>query len=255
MSLGSRQFCQLTGLALVLLGMTASTAVAQGRPWDDNGFLNINFAQQTTDRSTVVAGRVPIYGEEAIFESRTSVGSSSMFDIMGGWKVYRNIAVGIGYTRYSDPTTARVSGTIPDPLFFDRPHPFDTLLTNQEHTENAVHLSASWMIPLGDDLDVMVFAGPSFISLSKDLVTGITVENGTSNVESVTASSISETGVGGHIGLDIRYTVLEELSGIRKLGFGVFFRYSGASVDAGSVQGGKIDVGGASYGIGLRIGF
>jgi len=254
MILGSRRFCQFCALALLLLAATASAAAAQGRPWEDNGFLNINFAQQTTERTTVSFGSVPIYGEEAVFESRTSVGSAAMFDIMGGWKVYRNIAVGLGYTRYSDPTNARLTGTIPDPLFFDRPHPFETLLTDQEHTENAVHLSATWMIPLGENLDVAVFAGPSFISLRKDLATGITVRDGTSELESVTTSRVAATGVGGHIGLDIRYTVLENMSGIKKMGFGVFFRYSGASVDA-DVQSGKINLGGANYGIGLRIGF
>jgi hypothetical protein len=254
MILGSRQFCQLTGLALVLLGVTASTAGAQGRPWEDRGFVNINFAQQTTERTTIVTGTVPIYGEDATFESAVRVGRASMFDIMGGWKVWRNLAVGIGYARYSDPSTAVVTGAIPDPLFFDTPHAFSTLIAGQEHTENAVHLSATWMVPLGDNLDVAIFAGPSFISLRKDLASGITVEGGTSNLESVTTSRVSGTGVGGHVGLDIRYTVLEDMAGISKIGFGLFFRYSGASVDA-NVQGGKVDVGGASYGLGIRIGF
>ncbi len=251
---GSKRLCQLAGLALILGGVTASPVAAQGRPWNDRGFLNINFAQQTTERTTVVSDGVPIYGETATFESSVSVGSASMFDIMGGWRVWRNMAVGIGYTRYSDPSNAVVSGSIPDPLFFDQPRAFTTIVPDQEHTENAVHLSATWMIPLGNDLDIAVFAGPSFISLSKDLVSGITVQDGTSSLGSVTSSSVSKTGVGGHIGLDIRYTVLEDLAGISKMGFGLFFRYSGASVDA-NVQGGKIDLGGYNYGVGLRIGF
>jgi hypothetical protein len=251
---GSQRFGQPLALALILVGMTATAAAAQGRPWEDRGFLSINFAQQTTERTTVVTGSVPIYGEDATFDSAVKVGRSSMFDIMGGWKVWRNLAVGIGYSRYSDPSTAVVTGAIPDPLFFDTPHAFTTVVAGQEHTENAVHLSATWMIPLGSDVDVAVFAGPSFISLSKDLTSGITVQDGTSSLESVTTSRVSGTGTGGHIGLDIRYTVLEDLAGIDKIGVGVFFRYSGASVNA-NVQGGKIDVGGASYGLGIRIGF
>jgi len=254
MIVGSRRVCQHAALALLLPLAAASTAAAQGRPWEDNGFLNINFAQQTTDRTTVAIGSVPLYDEEATFESRTTVGRSAMFDIMGGWKVYRNLAVGLGYSRYSDPANALVLGDIPDPLFFDQHRSFETLIPSQQHTENAVHLSATWMIPLGNDLDIAVFAGPSFISLSKDLVSGITAKDGTSMLDSVQTTRISETGVGGHIGFDIRYTVLENMSGIKRLGFGLFVRYSGASVDA-NVRGGKIDLGGGSYGLGLRIGF
>jgi len=262
MILALRQICRYSGLCLLLFAAAASPASAQGllgRPWEERGFFNVNFASQASERRSVVTNGIPIYDQTATFSATVDVSSASTVDVMGGWRVWRNMAVSLGYSRYSDSTDALVSASIPDPLFFDSPHPASALLGGQKHRENAVHLSALWMRPVTGKIDVAVFAGPSFISVSKDLVSGLSVAPGTSEVASVSTSRISETGVGGHIGFDIRYTIREDLNvfgffGIRKLGAGIFVRYSAASVDA-NVQGGTVDVGGLNYGIGLRVGF
>jgi hypothetical protein len=264
----SRQLCQRAALAVLLLGAAASPASAQwlpsiqgllGRPWDDRGFFNVNFASQAADRRSIATDAFPLYQETAIFESTVNVSSAAVADVMGAWRLWRNLAVGLAYSGYSDSTDAVFTASIPDPLFFDSPHPAGAVLGGQKHRENAVHLSALWMRPVTDKIDVAVFAGPSFILLSKDLVTGFDVVPGTSELASIHTTRISETGTGGHIGFDVRYTIREDLnifgfSRIRKLGAGIFVRYSAASVDA-NVQGGSIDLGGLNYGIGLRVGF
>jgi len=257
-------------LAVVLIGVAASTASAQGvvgrtvdlltQPWTDHGYFNVNFARQRAERSVEIATSFPLYDETATFGSRVTVDRASVTDFMGGVRVWRNLAVGVGFSQYKDPTSATYTASVPDPLFFDRPHVSSGGIPGQQHTEKTVYLSALWMIPIRDNLDVAVFAGPSFVSLDKDFVTGITVAPGTADIASFTTSRISESSTAVHFGIDIRYTIdVADVPGIRKagsivrkVGIGVFARFSGGSVDSAF---GTIDVGGTQYGVGLRIGF
>ena len=55
--------------------------------------------------------------------------------------------------------------------------------------------------------------------------------------------------MGYHLGVDFRYLF------IRNAGLGAFVRYTSGSVDTSVVDGGKIDVGGFQYGVGLRVRF
>jgi hypothetical protein len=243
--------------AFVLLVGTASVASAQAqsgmKAWTDRGFVNVNFGQQTKARQAIVEGSFPLYDEVATFDTSASVNAATIFDIQGGVRLWRNLAAGVGFSKYSDPGSAAVSASIPDPVFFDSPHGGNVTVDDLEHSETGLHLSGIWMIPVVDKLDIAVFGGLSMISLKKDLATGITVPTGGTTVSGVTETRVEESATGGHFGFDIRYIVFRQQR--MSIGVGAFGRFASAKVDVPAVTGGTIELGGLNYGAGVRIGF
>ena len=160
-----------------------------------------------------------------------------------------------GVTRFSTVSSATVSGSVPHPLFFNRPRTAVFPVSDLEHTQTGIHLQAVWVVPVIDRIDISVFGGPSFFGVTDSIITGATpAEVGApfNIVEIIAAatSTVSERGVGGNVGVDVTYMVTEQLGG------GIFARWAGASVDipaTGDSQ--SFDVGGGQFGIGLRARF
>ena len=247
--------------AVALLGVFAAWVVgapaadAQMRDWEDLAFVSINFGYQVGDRSFVEAFSAAIYGEVATYGVDHDSGGGGFFDISGGVRLWRNLAAGLGVTRFSTVSSATVSGSVPHPLFFDRPRTAVFPVSDLEHTQTGIHLQAVWVVPVIDRIDISVFGGPSFFSVDESIIMGATpAEVGApfNIVEIIAAatSAVSERGVGGNVGVDVTYMVTEQLGG------GIFARWAGASVDIPATGGSQsIDVGGGQFGIGLRARF
>jgi hypothetical protein len=241
-------------LAVLLWGIGATSAAAQALPsWTDRGFVNVNVGTQTEDRRSDVTGSFPIYGETASYEASFTSGKGRIFDLSGGVRVFGNFAVALGYTRYHDSYDSTITGMVPDPLVFDIPHAVSLPLPGLERTESGVHLSAVFALPLHERLEVMVFAGPSFIALDQNLLGSVSVVPGGTALDNPTTATVSGTGNGGHIGLDVSYVAFRT-AGLG-IGVGVFLRQSSATVDAPEVDSGEVKVGGFNYGIGARLRF
>jgi hypothetical protein len=238
--------------------MGAAPATAQVvQPWTERAFVNVNVGAQSKARRYEIAGSMPVYDETATYETALTTGDGALFDLAGGYRVYGNLAVGVGFTRYADSHDATVTGLVPDPLFFDSPHPSSLTLNGLDHSETAVHLSAAFMVPVLvpvlERLDVVVFGGPSFFSLDKDILDAVSIAPGGINLENATTRSVSGSATGGHIGVDVSYIALRT-AGIG-VGVGAFVRQTGATVDVPDVSGGEVKVGGLNYGVGARIRF
>ena len=250
-------FCLLT---IGLVG--APAADAQLPEWTGTAFANINFAGQGGDRSFSESLSAPIYDEVATYDVGHDIAGGGFFDVSGGVRVWSSLAAGLGVTRFSKRSGAAVTGQIPHPLFFDRPRSATFSRTDLEHTETGIHLQAVWVVPVRDRIGVSVFGGPSSFSVDQSIITSVTSAEIAApfdvvNISGVATSTVSESAVGGHVGVDVTYLVTEQLGGSTgQLGAGVFVRWAGASVDlpaSGGVQ--PLDVGGAQYGIGLRVRF
>lgn len=244
----------LVAAVVVLTVESASAQMLPNHPWTDRGFVNINMGFQPVSREARAEGRQPLYDEEATFEAEIRVGNAPIFDIAGGWRVWKNLAAGVAVSRYHDSSATVLSASIPDPLFFDRPHQRATTVGGLDHSETAVHLSAVWVMPFTDKIDVSISAGPSIISVKKDVIRDITVPNGGTTIGSVAMGSVSKTAVGGHFALDAQYVLLEDFWMFKTVGAGFFFRYGSASVDFDELAG-SLTVGGLNYGLGARLRF
>ena len=249
---------RVTSVAGVLpLGLLAAgPTTAQMQPWEDNGYVSINFSYRVGDRDFQERLSDTVFGEEATYTVDHTSGGGGEFDIGGGIRVWRNLAAGVAVTSFSTADGAAITGSIPHPLFFNRPRSPTFARTDLEYAELGVHIQAAWVLPLTEKISLTVAGGPSFFSVDQGLITSVTKapELGAPfdvvEIASAAATSVSATGVGGNAGIDITYLVTETLGG------GLFVRWTGGSVDVPAGSGTQsIDVGGTQVGIGLRARF
>lgn len=226
----------------------ASTAHAQQVQWTDRGFLSVNVGLQAASHDLNTTQTFSLYDEDATVKTTQKNGSGPLFDIGGGYRVWENMAVGATYSFASSKATPSVTGSIPDPFVFDRLRPVTASAGKATHHESALHLDATWMMPMTDKIDVGISGGPSIYFVSQGLVTSLSVAEPGPTVQSTSLTSESKTTVGLNVGVDVRYLLNE------KWGVGGVARYSWASVKLGNPSS-SLTVGGLQIGGGLRMRF
>ena len=246
-----RSSIKYAAIPFVLLALVGGIGVTEasaqvGSAWTERGFFNVSFGGQPTSRTVTIVDSFPLYDETATIESDITASVGGLFDIAGGYRFWKNVAAAVGYSRYSDTSSTTANASIPDPLFFDSPHSSSVEVSDLEHTESVVHLSAVYFVPVTDKIGVSVFAGPSFFSLNKDIPSDATIPPGGVTVTDIATRTISESATGGHFGVDLRYMIT------RQFGAGILLRYSSASVE---VPEATIDMGGFNYAFGVRVAF
>jgi hypothetical protein len=240
---------RLTLRMLLVAGMVAATAhgaLAQMR-WTDRGFVNVNVAGQTGSHDIEVSTTFDLYNETAAVAAAQKVGSGPLFDMSAGVRVWRNLAVAIGFSTFGDKADGAVAASIPDPLVGGQFASVSGSASGLKHSERGVHFQAVWMMPITDKIDVAFSGGPSIFSVSQDLISGVTIAPGTQTMTGVVTERQKKTGAGGNVGVDVTYIVRKGFGG------GVFMRYAGGSVDLPLVQ--NLGVGGFQMGIGGRYRF
>jgi hypothetical protein len=233
-------------LGAALVFAVAGPAQAQ-MVWTDRGYANLNGLLQTASRDVSASGSFDLYEEVATFDAPREIGSGMVVDLSGGYKVWRNLAIGLGYSRFSNTDNVTVTARIPDPIVFDSPNEQTLSAGDLEHSESAVHLSAVWFYPVTDKIDVAFSAGPSFFTVKETHVTAVTVQSNTSIVSGVSVGNAKESGTGLHAGVDMTYLVTP------RIGAGVLLRYAGTSVDLPGAE--DTGVGGFQLGVGVRVRF
>ena len=259
------------GLAAGLMLAGASAAQAQMLQWQDKGFLNIGYGSKSGAPTDVSENTTfSLYDEQGkIAVTQTIKNSRGSFDISGGARIWQNLGAGIGYSSIHTTGTGSVTATVPHPLLYDSPRTATVSVIGLEHKVSAVHLFALWMFPVTDKLDVAISGGPTFFTLSQDMVgsasptevgppyTSINLSTG-----SKVTSKKHKSGV--NIGADLTY----KLAGLfgasqtakkldKMLGVGAYIRWSGASANVTTAGGSAVtlDLGGLQIGFGARIRF
>lgn len=247
-------------VTLVVCGLLAASgnAAAQARPWTDRGYANINFGFQPSPGDVEAEITRTVYQEEGLLNVNGQVDGGPLLDVSAGLRIWRNVSAGLGYHRVASDADWRVSGSVPHPVFFNRPREFSTDVTGLDRTESALHLSFGYMIVLNDRIDVHITGGPSFFWLSQNVVSDVTVEEAGPPFTSVTVTpqvaKRRDTPVGGHIGADVSYKFYER--GRFTFRGGAFMRYAGGSADLQVInEDVSSDVGGFQFGFGLRTRF
>jgi Outer membrane protein beta-barrel domain len=233
-------------LSFVLCGLAAAPASAQ-MTWTDRAFANVNFGLQEQSRTLETSSGFELYGEGGSLTTTQPIDGGALFDIGGGYKVWENLAVGLGYSRMQSDGDVAIAASVPDPNFFDRHRPV-TGVTNAEHSEHAIHLQGTWIMPVTDKIDVGFSFGPTIFMVGQDVATSITVTEPTPTLASTTITREDHTTVGINLGVDLNYFFRPNI------GAGVLARYTYGSVDLDSV-GESLTVGGFQLGFGLRYRF
>lgn len=242
-------FAMLT--MLVMMGLSTSVANAQALPWEDRGFFNISGGVQVGSNDFTRDISFPIYDETGTFTESHPVGSGGLFDVSGGARVWENVGVGIGFSRFSDSADVTLPGSVPHPLFFNQLRGTSAQASGLSRTETAVHIQLMYMAVVTSELDVALSVGPSFFSVTQDVVSAVNVQEGGAPFDAVagtttTTTQVDDSAVGFNVGADVTYRFMPNI------GAGLFLRYTGASVNLPSTSS---DAGGFQVGIGLRVRF
>ena len=234
-------------LSLAFLAFVAVPAHAQ-MTWTDKGFVNVNFGAQTGSDELASQSSFELYGENGSVSTTQDVGGGGLFDFSAGYKVWRNLAVGVGYSHSGSDADVAIAASVPDPVFFDRLRGLTAVASGAEHSENVFHIQATWVMPVTDAIDVAVSFGPSFYSVKQQVPTAITVNEPGPTLNQTTIEEHSESGVGFNLGMDVNYFFTS------RIGAGLLLRYTGASVDIPNTTD-SLGVGGFQIGVGARFRF
>ena len=234
-------------LCLLMCALVAPRADAQ-MTWTDNGFVNLNGGFQAG--SHTLANQQPFQhlrrdGDRRHYPEGQGGG---FFDVSAGYKVWRNLAVGVGYSWTSSKADAAISANIPDQLVTDLLRPASGSAPDLNHTEGVINLVGTWMVPVTDKIDVGIAAGPSIFMVKQDLPDALTVNEPGPTISGVTTRSVSKTGGGFHAGIDVTYLVT------KRFGVGGLLRYTHGSVSLEGASDG-LTVGGFQIGVGGRLRF
>ena len=246
---------------LTLMAPSVAKAQAQNQgqsnPWMPAGgrvFVAINGLYQPGKETIEQAVTYRAYDEDAHAGAIQDVkNGGGMFDFGGGYRTNR-YGIGISYTQFKSNNSAVVAASVPHPLFFDRPRNVSMTLDGLEHTEHVVHLQAYYFVPVAEKMDVGVFIGPSFFSVTQDFVTGLNSFTESSNFETVTIpvgkGPVKDSPVGFNIGGELTYTITPNVAGAFLLRFSrsnADFSFEGANV--------SMNVGNVQVGAGVRLRF
>jgi hypothetical protein len=170
---------------LIMAGVMAavgSEARAQTQPAPASlGFVNVNFGTQPSSHDVGRSENFSVYGETATLTTTQENGNGAIFDITAGYRFRPRLAGAIGFSNFSNTSDSGVVVTVPHPLIFDRPQTVTTSVGDLQHSERGIHLQAVWFVPVTNEIDVSLSAGPSFIRVSQDIVASVNIPVGTQN--------------------------------------------------------------------------
>ncbi|MBY0494620.1 MAG: hypothetical protein K2Y23_10425 [Cyanobacteria bacterium] len=247
---------------LIVCGVFASTArqaSAQGATWADRGYINIGWGVESGSSAMTDTRSLSIYEETGTLSSSSDFTSGSLFDVGVGLRVWRNLTVGAGYHQEQNDTEGRLTGSIPSPVFFNRPRTLAQAVPGLNRKEQATHLQIGWVIPIGSKFDVMVYGGPSFFRLTQEAVSEVRIgEEGGAFTTVVTTPTITErkkSQTGYNAGMDATYIVWSNDS--VRVGAGGFVRFTQADMNVEMLSGTGVPtkVGGVQFGFGGRLRF
>lgn len=248
MILCRKKLAPVAGVALFLFFASAGQASAQ-MTWTDRAFVNASIGQQWMDQRLVSGASFEIYEETGNWEAVMDVDDSIVFDVSAGYRVWKNLALAVGYSRTSDTHDTSLAAAIPDTLRFDTPHHDTRELTGYDREESAFHVSAVWMVPVTDKIDFALMAGPSFFSVKQPFLSAITVTPGGTTIGTTTDGEISESATGYHVAVDGTFRIM------RNVGLGGMLRYAKGEIDAPGIVAATLDAGGFQALAGVRIRF
>jgi hypothetical protein len=246
--LHSKKMIKTLCLSMALCASAVAPARAQQMSWTDRGFVNVNFGLQETSRSLEATSDFTLYNEPASLSTTQPIDGGGLFDIGGGYKVWRNLAVGLSFSRVQSDADISFAGSIPDPNFFDRNRPLNGTVSNAEHSEQAIHLQGTWVMPVTDKFDAAFSFGPTIFMVKQDVASAITVNEPGPTVGSTTIVREEKTTVGVNFGVDLNYFFTPRIGG------GLLVRYAWGSTDLDSASE-SLTVGGFQIGGGVRLRF
>jgi hypothetical protein len=233
-------------LAAAVIALCPWPAAAQMK-WIDKAVVAVNVGAQVGSHSLETTKTFTVYDEPGTLTSSQQVGGGGFFDVSGGYKVWRNLLVGLAYSHSSSKDDAAFTALVPDPFVSDRPRAVTGAFSGSAYKEDAVHISGTWMVPVTDKIDVGLSLGPSVFMIKQDVPSQISAVEPPTGAN-VSSAAVKKTVAGLNLGVDVTYLLTE------KVGAGVLARYTWGSADIDDASD-SLTVGGFQLGVGVRYRF
>lgn len=225
------------------------------------GYLNLNAVYPNPEEYSVRQRlSMPLYDETADYDVRHVSPRRVPLDASAGVRVWSNLAVGVGVTYLRTRQSVDVRGTVPHPLFYDRPRQVRQQPDGFRRTEVAAHLQGSWTIPLAGRLDLALSAGPSFLFVKHDSVSAVAVQEVGAPYDQAravaTRAAVRKRVRGANVGVDLTYHFVARRNPgtlFWSAGIGIFARWTTATAAPEPDQ--PIEAGSLQAGAGLRFRF
>lgn len=245
-------------IALAIAGSVVIDAEAQSqpkRPFVENGFVSFNAAgvfgpPELSDRVQFEAN-----AEAGTLDADYSAGASAGVDAAAGLLVHRRIGVGLGISHANRSGSVSVRARVPHPFFDDRHRAVEGDANDIHRRETDVHAQIYYELPHRGPWRVRFFAGPSYVRVEQDLITGVETQEAfpfdTAEFRRAATERAKGSGIGVNAGLDLSRMIS------RRAGLGAVVRYAGASVDLNAGDGRDVSTNtrGLTAGLGLRVAF
>jgi hypothetical protein len=248
---------------LVLLAAVIAHSPAQAQEIGAWFSANATFtkpAADSTTQATVFPYRSETFQSTQLYTQK----NKPSFDLDGGVR-FGSFGAGLGFTRYSDDETVQSHLTVPSRLFFNNLASATATSQNPlSHQETAIHLEGRYIANL-PRMSLAVFAGPSYIKTTQDVVTDNTYTEvdslsglHTINITNYSFRPVDLHAWGYNVGVDAAYYFSNYI------GVGGLVRFSQATVklpnDLQTTANGQavtqdVKVGGLNVGGGVRLRF
>ena len=180
----------------------AADGSAQRRTENSQGFVSINGGYQVSSTDFIDSFSFVSNAENVTSTEGYAVDMGPVYDIGVGVRVWGNLAVGVGVSRFTKDSEVAVAAALPHPFFFNRDRPISgTAIATRE--EIAVHLQAQWLMPVSNAVEVAVFGGPTYFTVEQGLVSGITFTDEFPFETATFVSAMVEQRSGSAIGLHV----------------------------------------------------
>jgi hypothetical protein len=222
--------------------------------WTDRGYFAVNGIYETGSSAFTQTQSWPSFAETATVNIAYPAKDAPGVDIEGGFRVWRNMAAGVAVTVVNRSTTTSVSGSLPNPLYLNRPVALSGGF-DSSNSQVGLHLQAAWVVPMPPRMHLVLFGGPSLFSVKQTVVQpkGIGLSSAypfeSGAVTSADTTEASKTAFGFGAGVDVAYFFS------RTVGVGGLVRFTRAPVSF-PVEGQpsvEMDAGGFQVGVGLRV--
>src|SRR5574342_159538 len=134
----------------------------------DTGYVELNLGLQATSTTFDITTHPLTFVEPATVQTNYNVKGARVFDVGGGVRLLRSLAVGASFSRFEKAGNVTVDAQVPHPFFFDRARKVSGTASNLARQETALHGKVVYIAPAGSGWEVMVSGGPSFFRVKQD---------------------------------------------------------------------------------------
>jgi hypothetical protein len=218
----------------------------------DKLIVSTNLGIQVGDNDLSRTTTFDLNEETATVDIAQTINNGFFFEFGGAYKVTPNFGVGLTYGFLSNSGPGTVSGSLPHPLFFDRPRTFSADVDDLDHNEQALHFQAIYFMPFTDKVDFTFSFGPSIFIVKQQLLTGVSYSDVPPSFDSVTIDAVNsvelrDSGWGFNLGGEVTYALTPTI------GANGLLRYSHGNVGFNPAEGQTADVGAGGFQIGVGL--